>query len=159
MELPRFTELATKCLLGYFREDADKTVGWVPGGPQQQMATILIAEDDSDTREVLDVLLTKAGHEVFMAEVGDMAVMQASVLLPGLILLDINMPELDGFEVLERLKSDHETAEIPVVVVSGRDDFNDIARGLALGAADYITKPYSGNDIINAVRANLPVGA
>lgn len=123
------------------------------------MAKILIAEDDSDTREVLDLMLTKAGHEVFAVDAGNMAVMQASVLQPALILLDINMPELDGFEVLERLKSDLETADIPIVVVSGRDDFNDIARGLALGAADYITKPYSVKDIINAVRANLVASA
>lgn len=123
------------------------------------MTKILIAEDDSDTREVLDVLLTKAGHEVFTVDAGNMAVMQASVLQPDLILLDINMPELDGFEVLERLKGDSETADIPIVVVSGRDDFDDIARGLALGAADYITKPYSLKDIINAVRANLVANA
>lgn len=123
------------------------------------MTKILIAEDDSDTREVLDVLLTKAGHEVFTVDAGNMAVMQASVLQPDLILLDINMPELDGFEVLERLKGDSETADIPIVVVSGRDDFDDIARGLALGAADYITKPYSVKDIINAVRANLVASA
>ena len=118
------------------------------------MAVILIADDDADSREVLDILLTKVGHEVFTAETGEMAVMQAGVLQPGLILLDINLPDLDGFEVLARLKSDYETVGIPVVVISGRDDFDDISRGLELGAADYITKPYSSKDIINAVRAN-----
>ncbi len=123
------------------------------------MAVILIADDDADTREVLDILLMKAGHEVFKVESGDMAVMHAQVLQPGLILLDINIPGLDGFEVLARLKSDHETVEIPVVVISGRDGFDDIARGLGLGAADYITKPYSSDDIINAVRANAAVAA
>ncbi len=123
------------------------------------MATILIAEDDSDACEVLNVLLTTAGHDVVTADAGNMALMQASVLQPDLILLDINMPELDGFEVLERLKNDSETTEIPVVVVSARDDFDDIARGLALGAADFITKPYTGEDIINAVRANVGIGA
>lgn len=128
-------------------------------GVPRPMAVILIADDDADTREVLDILLTKAGHEVFKVESGDMAVMQAQVLQPGLILLDINIPGLDGFEVLARLKSDHETAEIPVVVISGRDGFDDIARGLGLGAADYITKPYSSDDIINAVRANAAVAA
>ncbi len=123
------------------------------------MAVILIADDDADTREVLEILLTKAGHDVFMAETGDMAVMQAGVLQPGLILLDINLPDLDGFEVLARLKSDYETVGIPVVVISGRDDFDDISRGLELGAADYITKPYGSKDIINAVRANAVVAA
>ncbi len=123
------------------------------------METILVAEEDSDTREVLNVLLTRAGHEVFTADAGNMAVMQATVIQPALILLDINMPELDGFEVLERLKGDIETADIPIVVVSGRDEFEDIARGLALGAADYITKPYSHKYIINAVRANLVASA
>lgn len=129
------------------------------GGVPRPMAVILIADDDADTREVLDMLLTKAGHEVIKVESGDMAVMQAQVLQPGLILLDINIPGLDGFEVLARLKSDHETVEIPVVVISGRDGFDDIARGLGLGAADYITKPYSSDDIINAVRANAAVAA
>ena len=123
------------------------------------MAVILIADDDADTREVLDILLTKVGHEVFTAETGEMAVMLSGVLQPGLILLDINLPDLDGFEVLARLKSDHETLEIPVIVISGRDDFDDISRGLELGAADYITKPYSSKDIINAVRANAVVAA
>ena len=123
------------------------------------MAVILIADDDADTREVLDILLTKAGHEVFMAESGNMAVMQAGVLQPGLVLLDINIPDLDGFEILARLKSDRETLAIPVIVVSGRDGVDDISRGLELGAADYITKPYSSEDIINAVRANTAAAA
>ncbi len=128
-------------------------------GAPQPMAVILIADDDADTREVLDILLTKVGHEVFTAETGEMAVMLSGVLQPGLILLDINLPDLDGFEVLARLKSDYETVGIPVVVISGRDDFDDISRGLELGAADYITKPYSSKDIINAVRANAAAAA
>ena len=123
------------------------------------MAVILISDDDADTREVLDILLTQAGHEVFMAESGNMAVMQAGVLQPGLVLLDINMPDLDGFEILARLKSDRETLAIPVIVVSGRDGVDDISRGLELGAADYITKPYSSEDIINAVQANAASAA
>jgi DNA-binding response OmpR family regulator len=123
------------------------------------MAKILTAEDGSDILEVMDILLTKAAHGVFRVEADDMAVMQAGVLQPGLILLDIDMPELDGFEVLERLTGDVETVEIPVVVVSGRDGFEDISHGLALGAVDYITRPFSGKDIINAVRAILVIGA
>ncbi len=138
---------------------------WTPGGERlsggltESMATILIADDSADTREMLEALLSSAGHTVHLAESGDMAAMQASVVQPSLILLDINMPEMDGFEVLEMLKADPETAWIPVIVVSGVAEFDDIARGLALGAVDYITKPFGSGDIINAVRANIDIAA
>jgi DNA-binding response OmpR family regulator len=120
---------------------------------------ILVADDDQTTRDLVGTLLRKAGHEVTEAIDGDFAYMQAAVSKPDLIILDIMMPGLDGWEVLSRLRHDPETWEIPVVVLSAKSGLEEVSKSISLGAAEVISKPCNPDEIVNAVRANLPMAS
>jgi len=103
---------------------------------------ILIADDENDIVELLSYNLKKEGYEVFSASNGKEALEQAK-LKPDVILLDVMMPELDGFEVLKRLQKEKLTANIPVIFLTARSSDIDEVVGLELGADDYIVKPIS----------------
>jgi CheY-like chemotaxis protein len=120
------------------------------------MATIMVADDDPATRDLVTTLLTTAGHEVTAAVDGDFAYMQAIISRPDLIFLDVKMPGIDGWEVLQRLRSEPETSEIPIVMFSAESGYDEIAKSFSLGAAEFISKPCHPEEIVNAVRANLP---
>ena len=102
---------------------------------------VLVADDDAIGRQVLAELL-KPEYTVLLAKDGAQALERAARHAPGLILLDVMMPDLDGYEVLRRLRADPATSGLAVIFVSGLDRPADRARGLALGAADYIAKPF-----------------
>jgi diguanylate cyclase (GGDEF)-like protein len=104
--------------------------------------TVLIVDDEPSNIEVLAALL-EAEYEVVFATNGAQALELVHHAPPDLILLDVMMPGLDGYEVCARLKSDDETAQIPVIFITGLDDVEAETRGLSLGAADYVTKPFS----------------
>ena len=120
---------------------------------------ILVADDDQTTRDLVGTLLRKAGHEVTEAIDADFAYMQATMSIPDLIILDVMMPGLDGWEVLARLRRDPETSEIPVVVLSAKTGLADVSKSIVLGATDVLGKPCKPEEIINAVRANLPTAS
>jgi DNA-binding response OmpR family regulator len=120
---------------------------------------ILVADDDQTTRDLVGTLLRKAGHEVTEAIDGDFAYMQATMSIPDLIILDVMMPGLDGWEVLARLRRDPETSEIPVVVLSAKTGLADVSKSIVLGATDVLGKPCKPEEIVNAVRANLPTAS
>jgi len=102
---------------------------------------ILIADDNEAVRQLLCVALH--GHEVVVAEDGAEAIALAECRLPDIILMDVMMPEVDGFIALEALKAHENTADIPVVLMSaGCVRRYDVRRGLALGAIDYLKKPF-----------------
>jgi signal transduction histidine kinase/CheY-like chemotaxis protein len=120
---------------------------------------VLVVEDDPKTRELLRFSLSRAGYRVDEASDGDQALARARATRPALITLDIRVPGKDGWQVLQELKQDPETWDIPVVIVSIVDDPQ---RGYSLGAADYILKPFERDDLLRrlarlGLSTNLPV--
>ena len=120
---------------------------------------ILVADDDQTTRDLVGTLLKRAGHEVMEAADGDFAYMQATVSKPDLIILDIMMPGLDGYDVLSRLRHDPDTWEIPVVVLTAYAVLEEVSKSISLGAVEVISKPCKPEEIVNAIRANLPTAS
>lgn len=108
---------------------------------QEARVTILIVDDEERNRKLLDVFLKNNGYDTALAAEGKEALALAARLQPALILLDLMMPDMDGFEVMRRLKEDLATRDIPVVIVSALDDAASRQRILACGADDFICKP------------------
>ena len=109
---------------------------------------VLIVDDIQTDRTNLERIVSEAGHQTLLAENGAMAVEKAKRDKPDLILMDVNMPEVDGFAATRMLKADEATKNIPVVFVSGKNQKADMAWGQMLGAKGYITKPYSREQIL-----------
>jgi len=110
-------------------------------------SNILIVDDDSRGRETLEALLTGLGHNLHFSENGLDALKQAKILQPDLILLDVNMPGIDGFEVCRRLRADPILAAVPVVMTTALDEKKDRIQGIEAGADDFITKPIDRMEI------------
>jgi DNA-binding response OmpR family regulator len=114
---------------------------------------ILVVEDEQDVAELLRYHLAKEGYEVVVAPNGSDAVKRARDLRPEVILLDIMVPQLNGWEVCRRLKGEVETRAIPIIMVTGRVEEGDKVLGFELGADDYVTKPFSPRELVARVRA------
>jgi len=121
---------------------------------KREMQKVLIVDDAAINRQVLGDLL-KIDHTVIVAKNGEQALALAMKHTPDLILLDVVMPEVSGYEVLHRLKNDPRTAAIAVIFITGLDTSEDEARGLTLGASDYITKPFNLAVVLARVRCQL----
>lgn len=119
------------------------------------MTTILVIDDDDDLRETSIDLLMLEGYDVHEATDGFEGLQLAREILPDLILCDITMPELNGFEVLEELRQDSSTTSIPFIFISSKSEPDDIRAGMSLGADDYITKPFQRGDLIRTIKARL----
>lgn len=120
------------------------------------MAKILVADDIETNRYVMSKILTSEGFEVITADNGLSALEQVKRERPDLILLDINMPDMDGFEVCRRLKDNAETEVIPVLIVSATyQDLENRIHGIQLGAADYLTEPVNKAELVARVRSHL----
>ncbi len=117
---------------------------------------VLVADDDAINRQVLGELL-KPEYMVVMAKSGAQALEKAALHAPDLILLDVVMPDMDGYEVLRRLRDDPQTAHISVIFISGLDRPEDEANGLNLGASDYIAKPFNPTVVTARVALHLQV--
>jgi len=117
---------------------------------------VLVADDDAINREVLGDLL-KPEYTVLLAKNGEQALERAARHLPDLILLDVMMPDMDGYEVLRRLRADLHTAHISVIFISGLDRPEDEANGLKMGASDYIVKPFNQTVVMARVALHLQV--
>ena len=115
------------------------------------MARILIAEDEPYILKMLDFRLKALGHEIIEAVDGGQALDLASKEKPDLVLLDVMMPVMDGFQVLRKLKSQEETKRIPVIMLTAKGQEKDIVTGLEAGATDYVTKPFSFAELIARV--------
>ena len=123
--------------------------------PGQKPTTILVVDDTPDNLSLMSALL-KDHYKVKVANHGEKGLrIAASEQPPDLILLDIMMPDIDGYEVCRRLKSDPRTRDIPVIFLTARSEVEDETRGLELGAADYITKPISAPIVLARVQAHL----
>jgi putative two-component system response regulator len=103
---------------------------------------ILIVDDDPSSRQTLESILDEQGYHLEIAENGFQALEKAHQLLPDVILLDVMMPDMDGFEVCQRIRNDPTLAEIPIIMLTALDDRKSMLDGLEAGADDYITKPY-----------------
>ena len=117
---------------------------------------VLVADDDAINREVLGELL-KPEYTVLLARNGAQTLERAARHLPDLILLDVMMPDMDGYEVLRRLRADPQTAHISVIFISGLDRPEDEASGLKMGASDYIVKPFNQTVVMARVALHLQV--
>ena len=114
--------------------------------------TILIADDDPHIRELLAFALGKAGLDTVEASDGEEALARAATHKPDLIVLDINMPRMDGLEVCRRLRAE---GDMPILFLSSRDDEIDRVLGIELGADDYVVKPFSPREVVARVMAIL----
>lgn len=123
--------------------------------PAPQHAEILVVEDTPASLELLSELLAQAGYTVRPAQDGRMALRSAQASPPELILLDVRMPGMDGYEVCRRLKADARTRDIPVIFLSALQDAGDKLRGFELGAVDYIAKPFQPEEVLARVRTHV----
>ncbi|RJQ52267.1 MAG: DNA-binding response regulator [Actinobacteria bacterium] len=117
------------------------------------MTKILIVEDDKSLRETLEYNLRAAGFDVLTASDGDKGLTSVKTEEPDLILLDILLPEMDGFRLCGEIRKTDE--DLPIIMVTALSDEQDKLKSFALGADDYITKPFSINELLARVRANL----
>jgi len=123
--------------------------------PAAGAESILIVDDTPDNLKLLSQILAEHGYAVRAVTSGARALESALTTPPHLVLLDIRMPEMDGFEVCSRLKADARTREIPVLFISALDDVQDKVRGFSVGGIDYITKPFQAEEVLARVGAHL----
>ncbi|HYG87670.1 MAG TPA: response regulator [Azospirillum sp.] len=114
--------------------------------------TILVADDEPSIVLSLQVLLRKAGYEVRVARNGEEAMQSVEAEAPDLILLDAMMPKRDGFDICQSLRSNPALKDLPIIMLTARSRDVERQKGMALGATDYITKPFSTRDLVATVR-------
>lgn len=119
------------------------------------MASILIIEDDPSLRDTLRIHLTSAGYSVQVAADATEAIRAILTGVPDLILSDVSLPYMDGFELLEVLRRDESTRSVPVILLTGLVDDESYVRGLKLGASAYLTKPVLRADLLREISAAL----
>jgi len=116
---------------------------------------VLVADDDPDILALVALRLEHDGYEVVRAHDGQGAIDRALERTPDLALIDVSMPRLDGYEVTARLRENDATSRIPVILLAARAQEADVARGLEAGADDYVTKPFSTDELRSRVQAAL----
>ncbi len=119
------------------------------------MSTIFCVEDDSNIRELIEYTLSSSGCEVEGFENGGLFFEKLADKLPDLVLLDIMLPDMDGMEILRRIRTDERTKHLFVILITAKSERMDKIRGLNLGADDYITKPFDVLELISRVKAML----
>lgn len=119
------------------------------------MAKILIAEDEPDIRDLVAFTLRFAGHEVVAVGNGAEAVQAAPLEMPDLILMDVRMPQMTGYEACQKIKADPRVANIPVVFLSAKGQDSEIQAGMAAGATEYLLKPFGPMELTEKVRELL----
>lgn len=116
---------------------------------------ILLVDDSSTTLMMEKMILSKGVFDVITATNGEEAVEKAIQERPDLILLDIVMPVMDGFEACRKLREDEETSETPIIMVTTRGEVQNIEQGYALGCDDYVTKPINGLELMTKIKSLL----
>lgn len=122
---------------------------------EQERLSILVVDDEEEIRSVLRLMLTRAGYDVREAEDGESALVAVQGKLPDLILLDVLMPGMDGFEVCRRVRAEAATSRIPILMLSAKTDARSREEGLRAGATAYLTKPFVPAELIRHVEAAL----
>ncbi len=118
---------------------------------------ILLVDDTPVNIDVLSKSLTNEGYNIFAAPSGDIALKIIDKIVPDLILLDVMMPGLDGFETCKKLKSKTSTKDIPIIFITAKSDKNDVVNGFQLGGVDYITKPFNYEEVLRRVATHLKI--
>ena len=116
---------------------------------------ILIVDDASKNIQVVANILKQEGYQMAFARNGKTALSRAETMPFDLILLDIMMPEMDGYEACERLKKNPETKDIPVIFLTAKTDKESVLKGFGLGAVDYVTKPFNAAELLARVKTHL----
>jgi len=119
------------------------------------MAKILIAEDERDIRDLVAFTLRFAGHEVFAAANGEEAVEMAPKVNPDLILMDVRMPRMTGYQACKVMKANPELKDIPVVFLTARGQETEIQEGLDAGAEEYLLKPFAPDNLTARIKTIL----
>ena len=119
------------------------------------MARILIAEDEPDIRELVAFTLRFAGHEVVATANGEEAVHQAGQMIPDIILMDVRMPRMTGYDACRIMKADPILKDIAVVFLSAKGQDSEIQTGMAVGAEDYLLKPFAPDQLTERVKTIL----
>ena len=119
------------------------------------MAKILIAEDERDIRDLVAFTLRFAGHEVVVATNGEEAVTMAPDVNPDLILMDVRMPRMTGYEACKVMKANPDLKDIPIVFLTARGQESEIQQGLDAGAEEYLLKPFAPDQLTARVKAIL----
>ena len=119
------------------------------------MRKVLVVDDEPNIVLSLEFLMQQAGFEVVTAEDGETALARVSETGPDLMLLDISLPGIGGFDVLERLRADPDVARLPIIMLTAHGREVEREKGLALGADDYITKPFSTRELVERVKRLL----
>ena len=117
--------------------------------------TILVADDEPSILLSLQFLLQKAGFEVRLARNGEEVIRAVEEAMPDLLLLDAMMPKRDGFDVCQTIRANPAWARLPIVMLTAKSRDVERQKGMALGATDYITKPFSTRDLVETVRKHL----
>lgn len=123
--------------------------------PGTARGVVLVVDDQLKNIQIVGTILTREGYEVIPATSGAQALQRTAARLPDLVLLDVVMPEMDGFEVCRRLREQPATAGLPVIFVSAANDCETIVRGLEAGGLDYITKPFNKAELLARVRTHV----
>ena len=113
---------------------------------------VLVVEDDRELNELIGAYVEIAGYKYHRALDGATALREARTRMPALVVLDVMLPDTDGFEVCRQLKSDASTREIPIVMLTALDQEENRAKGRACGAAEYLTKPFDPDRLMRVIR-------
>lgn len=116
---------------------------------------ILIADDEKALRQLLDLMLRGQGYEVLVAQNGDQLVRMAQDHVPDLVLVDLMMPNLDGYEAIRQLRNDTRTAHIPMLILTAKSTPTDVVTGFETGADDYIVKPFNITELLARIKSHL----
>ena len=122
---------------------------------QEHRPRVVIADDDPDIRRLVEMTVTNAGCDVTVASDGEEALERVKESLPDLVILDVLMPRMDGWEVARALKSDPQTKSVPLMFLTSRGQEHDVLEGFDSGAIDYMVKPFSPRELQVRVRAVL----
>ena len=117
--------------------------------------SVLIIDDNPDNLRLLTEVLTEKGYKVRPAPSGSLALKSVRSTLPDLVLLDVKMPGMDGYEVCRRLKADKKTRDVPVIFISAMAEVADKIKGFGVGGVDYITKPFQHEEVLARVETHV----
>ena len=142
---------------GFYVAMARNAAGKIP--PRNgQRHTILVIEDDVDLLKLVGEVLAKAGFLTrFARSRAEINAEFNKTPLPDIVLLDVRLPDADGFNILEKIRSNQKIVKLPVIMMTGRSEVTDVARGLSLGADGYVTKPFKISGLISAVNTVLGI--
>ena len=121
----------------------------------EAVKTVLMVDDEANARKIAKLILEREGYRTLTASNGEEGLVLAKVERPDVILLDIMMPKMSGYDMLKRLREDQDTLQIPVIMVTAKGTEHDIATSFKLGAIFHLQKPYETKDLLQAIQVAL----